>query len=62
MAMKPPSKAIRRSPYLIRKLSRSGNTRYLSLGAVLPQSWEVVKVSVDKLEDRVCILRLEQLQ
>ena len=49
-------------PFSVKKLARSGNTRYLSVGTLLPPSWEVVKVFVVKLDGGVCILRLEQIK
>ncbi len=44
---------------LYRKIAKSGNSRYLSVGKILPEDWLVVKVSIEKLEDTVCVLRIE---
>lgn len=48
--------------YQIRKISKSGNTRYLSVGRVLPPDWVVVKLYVISLASGVCVLRLEQIK
>lgn len=49
-------------PFSVRKIAKSGNTRYLSVGSILPPEWEVVKVTVLKIEGGVCVLRLEQIK
>jgi len=49
-------------PYTIRKLAKSGNSRYLSIGRVVPSDWVAVKVFVVGLKDGVCTLRLEQIK
>lgn len=43
------------------KISKSGGTRYLAMGKILPEDWLIVKVSIEKLEDTVCFLRIEKL-
>ena len=48
--------------YHIRKLAKSGNSRYLSVGKIVPTDWEVVKVIVLKRDDDSCTLRLEQIK
>ena len=50
------------SNYHIRKLARSGNTVYLSVGKMIPPDWAVVKVYVVSLANGVCTLRLEQIK
>jgi len=49
------------SSFFPRKLVGSGGTRTLSVGKILPPSWNMVKVSVLKLEGSECILKLERL-
>ena len=46
---------------LYRKLAKSGGSRYLAVGKILPEDWLIVKVSIEKLEDTVCLLRIEKL-
>jgi len=48
--------------FQVRRLTKSGSSRYLSIGTVLPQDWEIVKVFVEKLDGGVCVLRLEQIK
>jgi len=43
----------------LRKLARSGISRYLSVGTLLPIEWEAVKVYIDKQDSSTCVLRLE---
>lgn len=47
--------------FYTRKLTKTGGTRMLSVGRVLPTDWQVVKLSVVKLEGDECILRLVRL-
>jgi len=48
--------------FTIRKLAKSGNSRYLSVSKLIPSDWQAVKVFVEKLEGGVCVLRLEQIK
>lgn len=48
--------------FTIRKLAKSGNSRYLSVSKLVPSDWLAVKVFVEKLEGGVCVLRLEQIK
>lgn len=47
--------------FYVRTLARSGGTRYLSLGAILPKEWEVVKIYVEGQSPNSCLLRIVQL-
>ena len=47
---------------LIRKLTKSGSSRYLSVGTILPEGWEAVKVFVIEQTEDVCVLRLELIK
>ena len=49
-------------PFTIRKLAKSGNSRYISVGKILPMEWEAVKIVVERIDKGVCILRLEQIK
>lgn len=44
--------------YHLRKLVRSGNSRYVSVSTILPKDWEAVKVYVDSLSSDSCVLRI----
>jgi len=50
--------AVEAQEYYFRKLAKSGNTRYISVNAILPKDWRAVKVYVDSLSSEVCILRI----
>lgn len=49
-------------PFDIRKLSRSGKTRYLSVGTILPLEWQAVKVFTMEVKRDYCILRIEPIK
>jgi len=49
-------------PFTIRKLAKSGNSRYLSVSNLVPSDWIAVKVFREKLDGGVCVLRLEQIK
>ncbi len=46
----------------LRKLTKAGSSRYLSVGTLLPQDWSAVKVYVEQLSGGVCVLKLEQIK
>jgi len=48
--------------FTIRKIARSGNSRYLSISNLIPPDWIAVKVFLEKQEGGVCILKLEQIK
>jgi len=47
--------------FAIRKLSRSGKTRYLSVGTILPNEWEAVKVFTVEVNRGYVTLRIEPI-
>ena len=49
-------------PFTIRKLAKSGNSRYISVTKILPPDWEAVKVVIESLDKGVCVLKLEQIK
>jgi len=49
-------------PFTIRKIAKSGNSKYLSISKIVPDDWIAVKVFTEKLEGGVCILKLEQIK
>jgi len=49
-------------PFTVRKLAKSGNSRYISVSTILPKDWVAVKIVVEQLDKGVCILRLEQIK
>ena len=49
-------------PFHVRKLTKSGNSRYLSVGAFLPLHWINVKVVIEELSGDSCLLRLEPIR
>lgn len=48
-------------PFFHRKLAKSGGSRYLAVGRMIPPDWLIVKVEVTKRGDRVCILKITKL-
>ena len=48
--------------FTIRKIAKSGNSKYLSISNIVPDGWVAVKVYVEKVEGGVCILKLEQIK
>lgn len=54
-------KRVNSKPFYPRKIGKAGHTRTLSVGRILPNDWEMVKVSVLKLEGKECILKVERL-
>uniref|UniRef100_A0A6M3LVK1 Uncharacterized protein n=1 Tax=viral metagenome TaxID=1070528 RepID=A0A6M3LVK1_9ZZZZ len=51
----------KQAPFYHRKVARSGGSRYISVGNVLPKDWHIVKIRVQRLGDRVCVLELTKL-
>ena len=49
-------------PFTIRKIAKSGNSKYLSISHIVPDDWIAVKVFTEKLEGGVCIIKLEQIK
>jgi len=43
------------------KIARSGGSRYIAIGRILPPDWHFVKLTVLKLEDKSCLLQLQKL-
>ena len=46
------------SGYYIRKLAKSGNSRYIAVTNILPRDWEAVKVYVEQLSSEDALLRI----
>lgn len=44
--------------YFIRKLAKSGSSRYLSISTILPKDWEAVKIYVESLSPDGCLLKI----
>jgi len=49
-------------PFKVYKIAKTGKTRYLNVGALLPTDWGVVKVTIVKFGEGACVLRLEQIK
>lgn len=45
-------------PFHLRKLAKSGSSRYISVGTILPKDWEAVKVYVEDLTAEGCLLKI----
>jgi len=49
-------------PFTIRKIAKSGNSKYLSISNIVPDDWIAVKVFTEKLEGDCIIIKLEQIK
>jgi len=49
-------------PFTIRKIAKSGNSKYLSISNIVPDDWIAVKVFTVELKGEVILLRLEQIK
>jgi len=47
--------------FYVRKIARSGSSRYIAVSRILPKEWSVVRARVVKLEGDACILELKRL-
>lgn len=61
MEIKDERKFMPTKPYWSRKVGKAGGTRTLAVGKILPPDWAVVKITIEKREASVCILRIERL-
>jgi len=52
---------IKKMPFTLRTLSKSGGSRYLSVGTLLPESFDKVKVYAQVIDGKTCVLLLEQI-
>lgn len=50
------------APFHIRKLARSGNSRQISIGSIVPLDWIAVKLVVLRAEEGVRDIRLIQIK
>jgi len=48
--------------FYYRKIAKSGNSRYLSVGTILPKDWEIVKVFVTWEGKQTVCLKLEVIK
>lgn len=53
---------IESKPLHLRRLTKSGSSRYLSVGTIVPAEWVNVKVYVEQLDKTVCVLRLVPIE
>lgn len=61
MAVERKVEPMKQVPFYHRKLVRSGSTRTLSVGRILPTDWLIVKLRVVKMEGRTCLLEIIKL-
>lgn len=48
--------------FVVRKLAKSGASRYLAIGTIFPQDWLNVKVVVEAMTNEGCILRITPIR
>ncbi len=46
----------------LRKLTKSGSSRYLNVGSILPKDWIAVKVYTQGIQGDICDLRLVRIK
>jgi len=44
------------------KIAKSGGSRYIAIGRILPKDWIIVRLSVERLDDKVCLLRIQKME
>jgi len=44
------------------KIAKSGGSRYLAIGKILPKDWVIVRVSVVRLDGKVCVLSIQKME
>lgn len=62
MTKKLPVKVRQDTSYHLRRLARSGSSRYLSVGKLLPPDWDMVKVFILNMDKERCTIRLEVIK
>lgn len=53
--------SIKKAPFSLRTLSKSGGSRYLSVGTLLPEGLDKVKVYALVIDGGTCLLLLEKI-
>ena len=48
--------------FYLRKLTKAGGARYLSVGRILPPDWQAVKIYVSSPTNESIVLRLIQIK
>jgi len=48
-------------PFFHRKLAKSGGSRYLAVGRMIPPDWLIVKIRVLKQDIKTCVLEITKL-
>jgi len=54
-------KPVEQGAFFHRKVAKSGGSRYIAVGKILPDGWHIVRVKVLKLVDRTCVLEITKL-
>ena len=55
-------KLVESKPLYLRKLTKSGSSRYLSVSTILPLEWVNLKVYVETMGKEGCILRIVPIE
>ena len=55
-------KLVESGSFWIRKLTKSGGTKYLSITTILPSTWQAVKIKAIVESDEVYVLRIEPIK
>lgn len=49
------------SPFLLRKVAKSGSSRYISVNKLVPNDWQAVKAYVIESKGDYCVLKLVKI-
>lgn len=44
------------------KIAKSGGSRYIAIGRILPKDWIIVRLSVKRLDDKACLLHIQKME
>lgn len=61
MVIQKQPKLKKQEPFYHRKLARSGGSRYLAVGKLLPEDWLYVRVIIREMKEKACILEIIKL-
>jgi len=54
-------KILKTTSFILRKVARSGSSRYISVNKLLPDNWQAVKVYVIEITGDYCVLKLVKI-
>jgi len=52
---------VKKSPFNLRTLNKTGGSKYLAIGTIIPETFDRVKVYYMPIDGKTCLLVLEQI-